>query len=63
MRTYNNFYDWLEIIDVHYSALSTAALEHQDDLFETIAQRIDDMIDAYPEYWQAMKDQRNMPGF
>ena len=63
MNTYTDFADWLEMIDVHYAALSTAALTNQDDVFEATAQRIDDMIDAYPQYWDAMKAKRNMPGF
>ena len=61
--TYTNFTDWLEMIDVHYAALSTAALTNQDAAFEAAAQRIDDMIDTYPQYWAEMKAKRDMPGF
>lgn len=58
-----DFYDWLEIIDVHYAALSHCALTHNDIEFDKVAQRIDNMIEQYPQYWDDMKARRNMPGF
>lgn len=58
-----DFYKWLDIIDTHYAALSTCALTQQDEEFDKVAQRIDNMIAQYPQYWQGMKEKRNMPGF
>lgn len=53
-----SFDDWYQKTELLIRALSTAALTSQDDIFDQLSEKLDDLNNLYPHYVEQIKQRK-----